>query len=374
MIPRYDCPEIRNIWEEQNKYLLWTRIELLFLWHLREIDVPVPESFSPEWIKEIQEIEATTKHDLAAFVYWLEKYLAVKIGAESRFVHYGLTSSDIVDTAFSLMIKQTDNVINKLVKNTLVALDVLINKYEHLEMLGRTHGQAAEKILLADKLSSYSSALANFSPKERYFGRLAGSVGDYKYFKKTMAQSTLLDLGLEPCNVNDGQIIHRALYAKYMNNWALLGGVVGKIATDIRLLSQSGINEMREGFAEGQMGSSSMPQKRNPILCENLCGLARILRGYQTTIMQDIELWNERDISHSSAERIVFPDAAVILGFMLIRLASILENLDINKVSMSYNLHYFESDIAGQERMLRLIDSGMSRSEAHKAIKKELIK
>jgi len=374
MISRYDCPEIRDIWSEQNKYLLWTQVELTFLKHFRRVSVEIPSSFREEWITEIQNIEKTTKHDLAAFVQWLETYLESKIGAEARFVHYGLTSSDIVDTAFSLMIQETDETIVHLSKKVLIAIDDLEKKYGKLEMLGRTHGQAAEKILFKNKLSAYRSQILYFCPMgKEYFGRLAGSVGDYKYFKKQVEIDALRDLRLVSCSVNDGQVIHRALYARYLNNWATLASVLAKIALDIRLLAQTGIAELREGFAKGQMGSSSMPQKRNPILCENLCGLARVIRGYQATAMQNIELWNERDISHSSAERMVFPDAAVLLGFMITRLALILKDLYVDGEIMLKNIKQVERDISGQEHMLALISDGMSRKDAHELMKKELL-
>jgi adenylosuccinate lyase len=241
-------------------------------------------------------------------------------------------------------------------------------------MLGRTHGQAAEKISLSNKFASYKAILSYLAPKERYFGRLAGSVGDYKYFSREVEERALTELGLEVCPFNDGQVINRAVYARYMNNWATLASAIGKIATDIRLLAQSDVGEMQESFSHDQIGSSSMPQKQNPILCENLCGLARVIRGYQTTTMQDIELWNERDISHSSAERMVFPDASVLLGFMLTRMADVLEKLYVNKDRMNINLGLFEEKISAQEKMLGLIKNGSSRKDAHKTVKEMMLK
>lgn len=368
MIDRYNHPEIAKIWSETNKYLLWMKIELTFLKRLRGIEVEMPREFP--WVQEVLDIEAVTRHDLAAFVQWLEKWLEPKIGKESRFVHFGLTSSDIVDTAFSMMIRDTDVIIRQAVKDIFSSLNNL--RREKLHMLGRTHGQAAEKILFNDKLNSWGAALnCNKPGEEPYFGRLAGSVGDYKYFSVHLADAAIWELGLRSCHVNDGQIIHRSVYANYMNSWATLASTIAKITTDIRLLSQTEIGELREGFAAGQVGSSSMPQKRNPILSENLCGLARIIRGYQTAANQDIELWNERDISHSSTERIIFPQAATLLGFMLVRLKSILDNLVVDEKRMSENLSKFEDDIMAQERMLELISDGMSRTEAHKKVKEE---
>jgi len=364
MIDRYIHKKIHSLWQDENKYSLWTKIELTFLKHLKGISFPIPASFSSEWIRRISEIEEVTRHDVAAFVQWLEEY------TDCRFVHYGLTSSDIVDTAFSMMIRDSEKIISDLCTELIDTLNQLIERVNDTTILGRTHGQVAEVMPLKNKFISYRNIISHLSPKSRYYGRLAGSVGDYKYFDKSIEHKTLSDLELEVCPVNDGQIIHRAVYAEYLNKWALLASSIAKIATDIRLMSQSGIEEIREGFFKHQMGSSSMPQKRNPILCENLCGLARLIRGYQTTVMQDIELWNERDISHSSAERVCFPDASIILGFMVSRINTVLKNLEINKESMSVNLERYWSDVDSQRQMLKLIDDGVSRVEAHRAISK----
>lgn len=372
MISRYSFEPISEIWSDNYKYSLWTDIEITFLKHLKEIRIP-KIFISAAHEEEIKKVEAETNHDIASFVQCLERWLVPLIGTESRFVHYGLTSSDIVDTAFSLQIKKTDEVINSLIDQLVITLDELIEKHKGVYILGRTHGQAAEKVLLNSKFLSYKNMLGHFRPNEKYYGKLSGSVGDYKYFNKGIADATLSELGLEEENMTDGQIIHRAIYAKYLNNWAIIASIIGKIATDIRLLSQSEISEIREGFTKTQIGSSSMPQKRNPIWSENLCGLARIVRGYQTTIMQDIELWNERDISHSSAERVAFPDASIILGFMLNRLNQILKNIDIDQSNIDGHIEVFSRVTSGQERMLHLINNGISRTEAHKIVKEELL-
>jgi adenylosuccinate lyase len=194
-----------------------------------------------------------------------------------------------------------------------------------------------------------------------------------KYFRPEVERTALANLGLSPSTVNDGQIIHRGYFATTMNDWAVTASILAKLATDIRLLAQSGIEEIQEGFAKGQMGSSSMPQKRNPILSENLCGLARVMRGYQATAMQNIELWLERDISHSSAERIIFADAAVLLGFMLKRMDSILKRLQVNEDKIKANVEKYQAQMSSQDEMLKLIEGGMSRRQAHETLKKRIL-
>lgn len=368
MLERYDCGEISRIWSDNNRYLLWTTIELAFLKSYKGITVSPPDIFLDEWIQKIQENESVSKHDVGAFVEWMEKdFLYPLIGAESRWVHYGLTSSDILDTCFSLQIQAANTVIYDLTTIVSLAFYNLAAENNSVDILGRTHGQAAEAMKLSNKFFAYSDALDFFHPSPNgYYGRLAGSVGDYKYFDKKIEEETLYRLGLQLCPVKDGQIIHRAVYAEYMNEWALLASVVEKIATDIRLLSQTEIGEVYEGFSGGQMGSSSMPhKKRNPIGSENLCGLARVIRGYQATSMQNIALWNERDISNSSVERVIFPDATVLLGFMLKRLTTLAKDLVIDQNRMEYNITQQGSSILSQKEMLGYITEGMSRDKAH---------
>lgn len=375
MIPRYDYHPISAIWSDNNRYLLWTNIELAFLEAFRGVRVEPLDVFYDGWVKKIQGKEQTLKHDVAAFVEWLEhEYLYAKIKTESRFVHYGLTSSDILDTAFSLQIRDSNAHIVKLVDDVSTILGDLALRYRDITIIGRTHGQAAETIHLSDKFSAYRSALEMFAPlvNEAYYGRLRGSVGDQKYFDKAIELQALEKLGLEPCPVNDGQIMHRALFSRYMNTWATLGSTIGKIATDIRLLAQTEIGELQEGFSKNQIGSSSMPHKHNPIFAENLCGLARVIRGYQTAAMQNIELWNERDISHSSSERIIFPDAVTTLGFMLHRLKDVLFSMRVNTDRMAENIEKYGVGMESQKKMLKLINQGSTRKEAHALMRAEI--
>ena len=371
MLERYDYPPIAKIWSDNNRYLLWTKIELAFLEAFTSgdntISIPCPDIFYSAWIKKIQEKERVTKHDVAAFVEWMEEdFLFPLIRERSRFVHYGLTSSDILDTCFSMQIRESNEIIRKLVQDASNMFGELALKYRTYNILGRTHGQAAEVIKLSEKFYSYTKALSAFSSfANTYYGRLAGSVGSYQYISTQIEAQVLNFLELKPCPTNDGQIINRSVYARYMNEWAVLGSIIEKIALDIRILAQTEIGEILEGFSKDQVGSSSMSHKRNPILCENLCGLARVIRGYQATAMQNVALFNERDISHSSAERIIFPDAAILLGFMLKRLIGIIESLVVDTDRMKDNIERFGKGTSAQKEMLSLIDGGMTRKEAH---------
>lgn len=368
MIERYDCPEIRYIWSDENRFKIWEHLEIKFLENFTNIKIN-KEDYPEIDISSINEIEKRTKHDVAAFVEWLEKTMYAVVGKESRFIHYGLTSSDIVDTSFSIMLQLT----NSKIADFLYQLRLSIEKHKNtnIEILARTHGQAAEKIFLSQKFQSYSNSVETMRYKllkRQYFGKLSGSVGDNKYVSKAVTEKTLKEFGI----INDcveGQIVSRFVYAEIMNEWAIIASIIAKMATDIRLLSQTGIEEIFEGFDKNQIGSSSMPHKRNPVLCENICGLSRVIRGYQTTAMQNIELWNERDISHSSAERMIFPSAAVTLGFMINRMIEIFDNLFINDIKISNNIIDQNRNITSQQEMLDLIKTGMTRKEAHDYIK-----
>lgn len=374
MISRYDYVPISAIWEDRNRYSLWMKVELAAFKAYTGLSVPYDDLFSSIWITDILAREKILRHDLAAFVEWLEELVERSVGDESRFIHYGLTSSDIVDTAFSMQIREVNMHFNKLLTEISAILSDMGTQYSSFEMLGRTHGQAAELISVGQKFFQWAAALDFHTPaaRQQYFGRLAGSVGDHKYFSENSEKKALEALGLSPSPVNDGQVIHRSVFAQYMNQWALIASVVEKIATDIRLLAQTEIGEMTESFAKGQVGSSSMPQKRNPILCENICGLARVVRGYQVTAMQNIALWNERDISHSSADRIIFADASITLGFMLDRLKGILGSLVVNAARMGRNALEHGAGIDSQEEMLYLIrEKKMSRKEAHAAMREK---
>jgi adenylosuccinate lyase len=254
MHSRYDHPLIRKIWEDQQKYLYWVEIETTFLRNLKGKSAII-NSIESSDILRIQELEQITKHDIGAFIQWLEEKLTPLIGSDARFVHYGLTSSDIVDTAFSMAIRDSNIIIEKLLEKLVNIIHELAVRYKFNTIVGRTHGQHAEVFPLRQKFMSYHNVLLAF-PEQKYYGRLAGSVGNYAYFQPEIAEKTIKSLGLIPSIFNDGQVIHRSVYARYMNEWAVLASVLAKIATDIRLLAQTEVGEFQEDFSDGQVGSS----------------------------------------------------------------------------------------------------------------------
>ena len=366
MIHRYNESVMASIWSDVNKYKTWYAVEMAHFSTSREVTVEPPADHEWENIAlEIGTIEKTTKHDLAAFVIWMEKWLENRT-TESRFIHYGLTSSDIVDTAFSLQIKQANTLIHDRVMNLCVLINGSLSA--DTKIMGRTHGQWAEPIKLSQKASEYVRILTALSPyKQRYYGKFAGSVGSgpsTHQLPSFSARTALKNLGLDTA-YSQGQIIPRTYYAAYMTNWGILASYLEKFATDMRLLAQSDVAEVSEGFGDGQMGSSSMPHKRNPIGFENICGCARIVRSYSQVAMENIVLWNERDMSHSAPERIIFPDASILLSYMLVRLTSIVDSMVVNTDKMNKTIELAGDLVSSQKEMLADIQNGMPRYKAH---------
>lgn len=377
MIGRYEHKDMVEVWSDENKYLRWMQISLTFLNQYvnykkirRASDLKTPARFESQWVREIEEIERVRQHDVAAFVEWLETYVARLEPDVARYVHFGLTSADINDTTFTMQIRDSNGILQRLIWEVNQTLGILANQVGDTQILGRTHGRAAEPLPFKQKLQSYISALTFLKPRAVYYGKLCGSVGNTSHFPKEVARAALSLLGLEPCPIVDGQVIQRGYYAEFMHQWAVLASSIAKIATDIRLLAQTGIDELAEPFSKGQIGSSSMPHKRNPVKCENVCGAARLIRGYQTAVMQDIELWNERDISHSIVERVAFSDASILLAFSLDRMNKILGGLVINKEQIARNLATNQEDIVSQKKMLERIEQGESRTAAHEEERK----
>jgi len=364
MIPRYQFEPIANIWAEKTKYQLWLKIELAFLRNFtgRTFNIELNDMD----LRQIKYLEDKTKHDVAAFVEWLEPLTSNKL-------HYGLTSSDIVDTAFSMQIRETNVIVRHLLSELNDRLAELAKRHPKLHLLGRTHGQAAEIIAFSHKCKEWTNNISwLLSSNFTYYGKLSGSVGDYKYFEKDLADDTLNDLGLSNGDtVSQGQVISRAVYASYAQWWSLVASCLEKIAVDIRLLAQTGIEELFEGRVGTQIGSSSMPHKRNPIACENICGVARVIRGYASTALENVALWAERDISHSSAERIIFPDAAELLGYAINKLSQVITNIEVSPANMEKNA-LGTVGITSQLQMLELIDKGMSRKEAHETLRAKI--
>lgn len=371
MIPRYSTKEMEELWSEKTKVRLWLDIELSAL-IANESCGKIPDGTSASLlpidldnlISLASTIEVETKHDVGAFVKAAEQLA----GPAGKFIHYGLTSSDIVDTTFSLRMVDA---INILLNSMYKLKDALLNKaieYKYLACAGRTHGQLAEPTTFGLKLLSHHQEIDRnihrlISVREQVgYGKLSGAVGNY-YNADPKVEALICDkLGLhvEPAAT---QIIPRDRYAEVFSTFAIAGAALERLALNIRLLQQSGIAEVTEDFGEKQVGSSAMPHKKNPILSENICGAAKMLRAYAGAALENIALWNERDISHSSVERIIAPDACNLFHFAILRMTDVINNISINKNNIRDNL----SQMSPSSRLLKsLIDAGISRDEAYK--------
>jgi len=380
MITRYTRPEMTKIWSEENKFKKWLAIELAAVeyYHDKSI-IPTPDyhsiitkaSFN---VTRIKEIEAEINHDVIAFL----TNLAENIGESSRYVHLGLTSSDIVDTAFSLQIQDAGQILlTDLEKLKTVVKD---QAFEHklTPMMGRTHGVHAEPTTFGHKLAIWYDELARNHKRLKTslvnlkVGKISGAVGNYAHILPEMEVFICQNLELTPAKASS-QILQRDRHAEFMTVLAIIAGTLEKIATEIRALQKTEFNEMQEPFSKKQKGSSAMPHKRNPILCERVSGLARVIRGYALTSVENQALWHERDISHSSTERIIFPDATELLDYMFYLLINIIKDLVVNKTQMLENIEKSHDIFYSQQLLLKLIEKGISREKAYRLVQANAI-
>ena len=375
MIDRYARPEMRHIWSLENQYQSWLDVEIAVTagWvaegHVPEADLAAIRTNARFDAARIAEIEETTRHDMVAFT----RNVSESLGEERKWVHYGLTSTDVVDTAQALRLRQANDVI----KADLVAyrdiLGELALRYKDTVMMGRTHGVHAEPTTFGLKMARfYQAAKRDIARFERVAdlvetGKLSGAVGTFANVPPTVEEVAMNELGLTPQPVGS-QVLPRDLHADYMTTIALIGTTLEEVATEIRGLQRSEIHEVEEGFKGGQKGSSAMPHKRNPIGSENIVGLSRVLRGYSVTALEDVTLWHERDISHSSAERIILADGTTVLDYMLHRLTGILANLQVFPETMKTNMTRTYGLIYSQRLLLKLVDAGMSREAAYDTV------
>lgn len=375
MIDRYARPEMRHIWSLENQYQSWLDVEIAVTagWvaegHVPEADLAAIRANARFDVTRIAEIEETTRHDMVAFT----RNVSESLGEERKWIHYGLTSTDVVDTAQALRLRQANDVI----KADLVAyrdiLGELALRYKDTVMMGRTHGVHAEPTTFGLKMARfYQAAKRDIDRFERVAelvetGKLSGAVGTFANVPPTVEEVAMNELGLTPQPVGS-QVLPRDLHADYMTTIALIGTTLEEVATEIRGLQRSEIHEVEEGFKGGQKGSSAMPHKRNPIGSENIVGLSRVLRGYSVTALEDVTLWHERDISHSSAERIILADGTTVLDYMLHRLTGILANLQVFPETMKTNMTRTYGLIYSQRLLLKLVDAGMSRETAYDTV------
>lgn len=378
MISRYARPEMERIWSEENKFRKWLEIEILACEAWCELgkiprealqDIKERASFRVERIKEL---EKTTGHDVVAFL----ANVAEEVGESARYIHYGLTSSDIGDTALCLLMREAAEILTTDVREVIGLLKEKARLYQDTLMVGRTHGVHAEPITFGFKLAGWAFEMDRHRQNlERVkdkisVGKLSGAVGTYASVDPFVERYVCQKLGLRRADIST-QIVQRDLHADYMAALALTASSIEKIATEIRSLQRTEVREVEEPFTEGQKGSSAMPHKRNPILCERLCGLARMVRSYSLVAMENVSLWHERDISHSSAERILIPDATILLDYMLDKLKFILQHLAVYPQAMRENLARTRGLIYSQRVLLFLIEKGMSREKAYEIVQRQ---
>ncbi|OIJ13677.1 adenylosuccinate lyase [Anaerobacillus alkalilacustris] len=372
MIERYTRPEMGAIWTDENRFKAWLEVEIVACEAWAELgDIPkedvkkIRENASFD-IKRILEIEEETRHDVVAFT----RAVSETLGEERKWVHYGLTSTDVVDTAISYLLKQANEILENDIKNF---IEILKNKaIEHKDtvMMGRTHGVHAEPTTFGLKLALWYEEMKRNLERFKQaaegvrVGKISGAVGTYANIDPFVEQYVCENLGLERASVST-QTLQRDRHANYIGTLALIGASIEKMAVEIRGLQKSETREVEEFFAKGQKGSSAMPHKRNPIGSENMTGLARVLRGHMVTAYENVALWHERDISHSSAERIIIPDATIALNYMLNRFGNIVKNLTVFPENMKRNMTRTYGLIYSQRVLLSLIDKGMVREEAY---------
>lgn len=372
MIDRYARPAMKQLWTLETKFQKWLDVELAACEaHVKLGNIPkeamaVIKAKATFSVDRINEIEKTTNHDVIAFL----TSVAENVGPESRFIHLGMTSSDVVDTAFSLLIRDAADILLEDVKNLMTVIEKKAKQYKTTILMGRTHGVHAEPTTLGLKLAVWYDECSRHlrrlqqAREEINVGIISGAVGTYANIDPFVEEYVCDKLGLTPDKVST-QIIQRDRHAIFMSVLAAIAGSLEKFSTEIRGLQKTEFNELEEGFKKGQKGSSAMPHKRNPITCERITGLARVVRSYMIVAHEDIALWHERDISHSSAERVIFPDSTSLLDYMLVTFTDVLENLVVHEDNMRRNLDLLGGAVFSQQLLLRLVEKGQTREDAY---------
>jgi len=381
MIERYSRKEIASVWSEENKFKIWLDIELLAIEaraHLKEIPKSVYNKIKSKArfnIQRIKQIEEKVHHDVIAFI----TDVARNIGEEGKLIHYGMTSSDVLDTCLAVQIKQASKILlddlEKL-KNTLRKLAL---QHKNLICIGRTHGVHAELTTYGLKFALWYDDITRnierlkIATQNAAVGKISGAVGTYEHLNPEVEEYVCEKLGIKPARIST-QIVQRDVHAEYLLTLALIASSLEKFATEIRHLQKTEVREVEEPFVEGQRGSSAMPHKRNPILCERIAGLARLIRTNAFASLENINLWHERDISHSSVERIIFPDTTILLDYIIEKMNFVLANLKFNPDQIKKNVELTRGLIHSQKVLLSLIEKGLSRDEAYKLVQANAMK
>ena len=381
MISRYTRPEMERIWTEQRKFETWLEIELLACEALAELgqiprdavkEIRAKASFD---VQRVNEIEKETKHDVIAFLTSVGEY----IGPLSKYLHYGLTSSDVLDTSLALLLKEASDLILRDIHQLLGVLKEKAYQHKETLMIGRSHGVHAEPITFGLKMALWHDEMKrNLLRMERAkeavsVGKISGAVGTFAHIPPSVEEYVCKRLGLRAAPIST-QIVQRDLHAEFFTTLAIIASSIEKFAVELRHLQRTEVLEAEEFFSKGQKGSSSMPHKRNPVSSENLSGLARLVRSYSIASLENIPLWHERDISHSSVERVIAPDATILIDYMLSRFTSIVKNLIVYPDHMKTNLEKMGGLIFSEAVLLLLTRKGLSREEAYVAVQRNAMK
>lgn len=380
MIERYSRQEMAKIWELNSKFDYYLQVELAVCDAYAELGT-IPKEAAKEirkkatfTVERIDEIEKEVRHDVIAFLTCVNESL----GDLGRYVHVGMTSSDVIDTAFALQIQDSGKIIKEDLEKTIKTLKSLASQHKTTICIGRSHGIHAEVMTFGAKLCSWIDILER--QKENFehaleqirVGQISGPVGTYSNISTDIEKITCKNLNLKPARIST-QIIARDYHAYFMQSLALIASVIEQFATEIRHLQKTEVLELEEGFGKGQKGSSAMPHKKNPVLSENLCGLARVVRANSIVALENIPLWHERDISHSSAERIIFPDSLTLIDFMLNRFNGLMENIVVHKDNMLKNTDKFGGIVFSQKALLSLVTKGLSREDAYVIVQRNAL-
>ena len=375
MIPRYTLPEMGAVWSDQARFRHWLEIEVLAveawarLGRVPEEDARAVRERASFTVERVRELEEVTRHDVAAFV----QCVAESVGPAGRWVHFGLTSSDVLDTGFALQLREAADLLLARTERLLGAVKRMALEHRDTVMAGRTHGVLAEPTSFGHKLALWAFELDRDRERLRRareavsVGKVSGAVGTYAQLDPRVEEHVCGELGLRPAEASS-QIVSRDRHAEYMAALAILASSLDAFATEIRHLARTEVREVQEPFAEGQKGSSAMPHKRNPVRCERITGLARVVRANVQAALENMVLWHERDISHSSAERVVFPDSTISLDFMLAELTEVLEGLEVFPERMRENLNAGGGLAYSQGLLLALVERGMPRDEAYRVV------
>jgi adenylosuccinate lyase len=375
MIERYTRPEMGYIWQDEFKYSTWLKIEILacearaHYGFIPEEDVDVIKSKAKFDVAKILKIEETTQHDVIAFLTNVAEY----VGPESRHIHYGMTSSDILDTTLSYQMKTAGELILKGLKLLKESLKKRAIEHKNTICIGRTHGIHAEPTTMGLKFALwFEETKRNIERMEKAvktisIGQISGAVGTFDHLSPKIEEYVCEKMGLQPAPIST-QVIQRDRHAEYLSTIAIIGTTLEKIATEIRHLQKTEVLEAEEFFSKGQKGSSAMPHKRNPIICERIAGMARLLRSNSIAALENVSLWHERDISHSSVERVIIPDSTIILDYMISKSISLIDNLLVYSENMIENLNKTRGLIFSQKVLLKITEAGASREEAYKIV------